>query len=147
MSASSRPESWSPALISRGCSFPRNATTDYKHDLVKRVQAIPGVESAAHAMLVPFGEAPGTTTSSTKVLTRTQVWPGKIFSAQAILRPLETRLLAGRDFDDRDTPSSAKVAIVNQAFARKILKVADPLASASVFTRRREARPLYEIVE
>lgn len=37
-----------------------------------------------------------------------------------------TPLLAGRDFAD-DTATSVKVAIVNQAFVRKILKSADPL--------------------
>src|SRR5258706_2203771 len=35
--------------------IPRASSTEYEHELVKRVQAIPGVESAAHAMLVPFG--------------------------------------------------------------------------------------------
>ena len=34
---------------------PEERYTQYKEDLVRRVQAIPGVESAAHAMLVPFG--------------------------------------------------------------------------------------------
>src|SRR6202035_2286479 len=35
--------------------IPEERFTEYKRDLVKQVQAIPGVESAAHAMLVPFG--------------------------------------------------------------------------------------------
>src|SRR5258708_20887112 len=35
--------------------LPEERYTEYKRDLVKRVQAIPGVESAARAMMVPFG--------------------------------------------------------------------------------------------
>src|SRR5438046_8964142 len=35
--------------------LPEERYTEYKRDLVKRVQAILGVESAAHAMLIPFG--------------------------------------------------------------------------------------------
>ncbi len=31
---------------------------------------------------------------------------------------METPLLAGRDFDERDTATSPKVAVVNQSFAR-----------------------------
>jgi len=58
-----------------------------------------------------------------------------------------TPLLAGRDFDDRDTATSAKVAIVNQAFGRKIFNGQNPLGKRF---RLHEApgkpRPLYEIV-
>jgi predicted permease len=38
-----------------------------------------------------------------------------------------TRLVAGRDFDDRDRPPSTPVAIVNEAFARRFLPGANPL--------------------
>jgi len=87
------------------------------------------------------------TTSSTKVLTRTQVSPGKIFSAALFQNRLEHRSSRGRDFDDRDTSTSAKVAIVNQAFARKILKVADPLGKRfRIHEAPGKPRPLYEIV-
>jgi len=60
---------------------------------------------------------------------------------------LGTPLLAGRDFDSRDTSGSVKVAIVNNAFVRKIFKGAEPLGKRF---RLHEApgkpRPLYEIV-
>src|SRR4029077_19321308 len=36
-------------------NLPEERYNEYKRDLVKRVQAILGVESAAQAMLVPFG--------------------------------------------------------------------------------------------
>jgi putative ABC transport system permease protein len=39
---------------------------------------------------------------------------------------LEIPILAGRDFNDGDTATSPKVAIVNQAFAKKFLQGAAP---------------------
>jgi predicted permease len=38
-----------------------------------------------------------------------------------------TRLVAGRDFDDRDGPSAPAVAIVNETFARRILEGGNPI--------------------
>jgi putative ABC transport system permease protein len=56
-------------------------------------------------------------------------------------------LVAGRDFNQRDTPTSPKVAIVNEAFARKLLDGGNPLGQ----TFRTVAEPgypetIYEVV-
>jgi putative ABC transport system permease protein len=58
-----------------------------------------------------------------------------------------TPVIAGRDFNDRDTLSSPKVAIVNEMFARKFFAGANPVGR----TFRLEAgagkpEPLYQIV-
>ena len=42
---------------------------------------------------------------------------------------LGTSLLAGRDFDDRDALTSPGVAVVNEAFVRKLLAGVDPLGA------------------
>jgi hypothetical protein len=58
-----------------------------------------------------------------------------------------TRLLAGRDFNDRDTLASPKVAIVNQVFARKFFGGANPVGRT--FHLESEAgkpEPLIQIV-
>jgi putative ABC transport system permease protein len=127
--------------------LPEERYAEYKRDLVKRVQALPGVESAAHAMLVPFGGS----TWNDEVINETSdqdagvAWEN--FLGPGYFRTVGTRLLAGRDFDDRDTSTSAKVAIVNQAFARKILKVADPVGKRfRIHEAPGKPRPLYEIV-
>jgi predicted permease len=42
-------------------------------------------------------------------------------------RTMETRFIAGRDFNDHDRSTSPKVAIVNQAFARRLFGNAGPI--------------------
>jgi len=131
----------------RRLQLPEERFTEYKRDLVKRVQATPGVESAAHAMLVPFG---GSTWNDDVINEGSDQDAGvawENFLGPGYFKTVGTPLLAGRDFDDRDTATSIKVAIVNQAFARKILKVADPLGKRfRIHERPGKPRPLYEIV-
>jgi len=127
--------------------IPEERYTEYKRDLVKRVQAIPGVESAAHAMLVPFGGS----TWNEDILTEGSDQDAGVawlnYLGPGYFKTVGTPLLAGRDFDDRDTATSVKVAMVNQAFARKILKGADPLGKRfRIHEPPGKPRPLYEIV-
>jgi putative ABC transport system permease protein len=131
----------------RRLQLPEERFTEYKRDLVKRVQAIPGVESAAHAMLVPFG---GSTWNDNVINEGSDQDTGvawENFLGPGYFKTVGTPLLAGRDFDDRDTATSVKVVIVNQAFARKILKVDDPLGKRfRIHEAPGKPRPLYEIV-
>jgi putative ABC transport system permease protein len=127
--------------------IPEERFTEYKRDLVKQVQAIPGVGSAAHAMLVPFGG----NTWNDEVLTEGSddnkgvAWIN--YLGPGYFQTVGTPLLAGRDFEDRDTATSVKVAIVNQAFVQKILKGADPLGKRfRIHEPPGKPRPLYEIV-
>src|ERR1700756_4784033 len=127
--------------------LPEERYTEYKRDLVKRVQAIPGVESAAPAMLVPFGGSTWNDNVINEGAAQDEGVAWENFLGPGYFRTVGTPLLAGRDFDDRDTSTSAKVAIVNQAFARKILKVADPLGKRfRIHEAPGKARPLYEVV-
>jgi putative ABC transport system permease protein len=127
--------------------IPEERYTEYKSDLVKRVRAIPGVESVSHAMLVPFG---GSTWNDNVINEGSDQDAGvawENFLGPGYFKTVGTPLLAGRDFDDRDTATSVKVVIVNQAFARKILKVADPLRKRfRIHEAPGKPRPLYEIV-
>ena len=127
--------------------LPEERFTEYKGDLVKRVQAIPGVESAAHAMMVPFG---GMTWNDSVINEGSDQDAGvawENFLGPGYFKTVGTPLLAGRDFNDRDTTTSVKVAIVNQAFVKKILKGADPLGKRfRIHEAPGKPRPLYEIV-
>src|SRR5438067_2852645 len=131
----------------RRLHLPEERFTEYKRDLIKRVQAIPGVESAANAMLVPFG---GSAWNEDVLLEGSDTDAGVVwinYLGPGYFQTIGTPLLAGRDFDDRDTATSVKVAIVNQAFVRKILKGADPLGKRfRIHEPPGKPRPLYEIV-
>src|SRR5437764_13159965 len=124
--------------------LPEERFTEYKRDLVKRVQAIPGVESAANAMLVPFG---GSAWNEDVLLEGSDTDAGVVwlnYLGPGYFQAIGTTLLTGRDFDDRDTATSGKVAIVNQAFVRKILKGADPLDKRSrIHEPPGNTQPLY----
>ena len=127
--------------------LPEERYTEYKRDLVQRVEAIPGIESAAHAMMVPFG---GMTWNDDVINEGFDQDAGVVwenFLGPGYFQTIGTPLLAGRDFDDRDTATSVKVAIVNQAFVRKILTGADPLGKRfRIHEYPGKPRPLYEIV-
>jgi len=99
----------------------------FKRDLLAQVRAIPGVD-AAETELVPLGGSfsnndiwmDGQDSSQKKTVDNSWVSPG-------YFQTLKTPLLAGRDFDERDTATSPKVAIVNQAFARAMAHGANPV--------------------
>jgi putative ABC transport system permease protein len=127
--------------------LPEAGYVEYKRQLVKAVKAIPGVESAANAIMVPFG---GETWNDDVILEGSEQDQGVVwenFLGPGYFQTFGTPLLAGRDFDDRDTANSPKVAIVNQAFVRKILKGADPMGKRfRIHEAPGKPRPLYEIV-
>jgi predicted permease len=94
-------------------------------DALKRVRSIPDVESAAVADSVPLTWRP---VIDLKIegqpqdisLNARAIIGMRIISASYI-RTLGIPLLIGREFTDADTPSSQRVVIVNEAFARKYL--------------------------
>jgi predicted permease len=61
----------------------------------------------------------------------------------AFFRTLQTRLIAGRDFAATDTPTSPRVAIVNQAFVTQLIGAGDPIGKRFRLGR---ASPWIEIV-
>ena len=92
------------------------------HDLIERVQALPGVSSAGATVALPLKGflmsaggveiegRPSTEGVSTAV---DKVSPG-------YFRTLGIPLLSGRFFNERDTSDAPRVSIVNQAFARQV---------------------------
>jgi len=128
--------------------IPDERNIEYKRDIVKRVQALPGVESAADAQMVPFG---GNTSNDEVLIEGSDVEKGVSWInnlSPGYFQTIGTPLLAGRDFNDQDTATSVKVAIVNEAFVRKILDgTANPLGKRfRIHEPPGKPRPLYEIV-
>src|SRR5262249_6288099 len=103
----------------------------FYNQLIERVQAIPGVESASLAFSVPMGyyanndmvEVPGYEVprgTAPPLVGFNLVTPG-------YFRTMRIPLLEGRDFAKSDIETSPWVAIVNEAFAKKYW----PAASAN----------------
>jgi putative ABC transport system permease protein len=116
----------------------------FDYQLVATVAAVPGVASAAGAMVTPVGgggiigevDVPGAPPSARE--------PGPVpfwNSHSAMINQITPRwfatygttLRAGRDIDDRDTQNSPPVAVVNDAFARKFLPGRNPIGEAVAF--------------
>ena len=104
----------------------------FAHQVIERVRAIPGVEDASVAAVLPLGgsgmglggiSAPGATR------------PGGQASFDADWNVIEPRyfstmrlpLVAGRDFTDADRDSTTGVAIVNETMARRLWPGQDAL--------------------
>ena len=91
-------------------------------DLLRRVQAIPGVEEASLASATLFdGNAPvvGVRTNSSQSAPADPV-TAILFVSADYFKTLRIKFVQGRDFGERDNyPATPAIAVVNQAFARK----------------------------
>ncbi|HEY7306399.1 MAG TPA: ABC transporter permease [Bryobacteraceae bacterium] len=116
----------------------------YLRDLVEQVRSIPQVESVASATHRPLDGSSWTLgfDLAGKVDSSKFTW-----ISPAYFRTMGIPLLAGREFNDRDTATSQHVAIVNQTFVRKFLHGLNPLGRTFV-TREEPNYPStgYEIV-
>ncbi|HKV33427.1 MAG TPA: ABC transporter permease, partial [Pyrinomonadaceae bacterium] len=126
--------------------LPPERIPGFKDELLERLRAIPGVESAALTNIMPLRDWGGGSAwidgaaREPKPTRLSRVGPG-------YFQTLEVPLLAGRDFDGRDRAGAPDVAIVNQTFARRFLNGANPVGQRLWI----EAAPgspdtLYEIV-
>jgi predicted permease len=117
---------------------------DFQQELLEEMRALPGVLSAATTTNLPLmggswghgiriGQAKGSSRFA-------WVSPG-------YFQTLGIRLVAGRDFDRRDTAASRRVAVVNQRFVDDYLGGANPLGQ-TLLTSPEPSYPatVYEIV-
>jgi predicted permease len=118
-------------------------------ELLDRLSSRPGVVSVAQVWFTPIsgsgwnnniGVDGAPAEASGKESFFNSIGPG-------YFRTMGTALIAGRDFNDRDTLTSPAVAIVNQTFASKFFGGANPVGRT--FRREAEAgkqEPFYQIV-
>ena len=101
--------------------IPVDLRAAFQRQLLDRIRSIPGVDEAANTNIVPLG---GEGWSNT-------VWidghdaterQGSNFSSISpdYFNTLRIPMVAGRDFNDDDTSQSPRVAVVNEAFAKKL---------------------------
>lgn len=99
-----------------------DARRNFAHELLPRLEALPGVKAAALASALPlalvddgavsFQDNPNPPEGLRKTIAIISVTPD-------YFRAAGTPLLKGRAFDNRDTASTARVSIVNVAFAKQ----------------------------
>jgi predicted permease len=101
----------------RGANIPPEARPAATAALLDRIGALPGVDAAAVAFVVPIS---GSVWNNRIVIDgRTQPGIVNLDSVGAeYFRVLDTPLLAGRFFSDADRPDSEPVAIINETLAR-----------------------------
>jgi predicted permease len=97
----------------------RNMTTDLYQPLLERVEHMHGVESAGLMTQAPLGNAL-VVGVELKLGNRSAVALFKTASP-GVDRVFAMPMLAGRYFNDTDTPSSQPVVVVNEAFARAVV--------------------------
>jgi putative ABC transport system permease protein len=104
---------------------------EFQKSLLERVRALPGVESAGAANIIPVdlhissqpifieGQEPTRLADAPRALT-SNITP-------EYFRAMNTRLLRGRDFAESDDDKAARVAIINETFARRFWPGEDPI--------------------
>lgn len=107
--------------------YPKERRPVVYADLLEKLRAQPGIVSAAQIGMTPIsgsgwneGVRPDGFTGETK---------NSFFNRYGLgyLKTMGTALLAGRDFDVRDTLGAPKVAVVNEAFAKRFFEGANPV--------------------
>ena len=114
--------------------YPRedqNKRRVFVQDVVRRMNAMPGVKSAAATNYLPLIGFWGTT----DFLLRGQATPKDGNAPEAderaitpeYLRTMQIPLISGRAFTDADRADTAKVAMINQTLARRYFQGKDPV--------------------
>ena len=94
----------------------------------ERLAGLPGVDTVGYAGLGPFADGDmgtgvyveGRTPSTTDEASTDSLSPG-------FFRAMRIPIVAGREFNEHDNTATAKVAIINQAFAKKYFPGRNPL--------------------
>jgi len=132
----------------RRLNVPTERRLGFKAEMLERIQAIPGVESVAETNIVPLSGngwgndiwSDGEDASNRKNTSLSRVGPN-------YFKTLGTPVLGGRVFDERDTAGTAKVAIVNEIFARQLLNTVNPVGRRFWIEKTPyDPETLYEIV-
>jgi putative ABC transport system permease protein len=122
----------------RRLNVPYPGRAAFKRDLLERVRALPGVVSAGEVEILPLSGSGSSNAVWIEGSNRTSGLESRFNSiSDGYFKAMGIALLAGRDFNDADTVSSRKVAIVNRSFVRNLGLGSNPVGR----TFRREATP------
>jgi predicted permease len=126
-------------------NIPLERRVQFRERLLERVRAVPGVESAAHTSIVPLSGNGWNETIIIDNQVREEAFLTNI--SPGYFRTIGTPLLAGRDFDSRDSLHAPRVAIVTETFVQKFLPGQNPIGKTfSYEVGPSEPQPVFEIV-
>ena len=103
----------------------------FQHRLLDKVRAMPGIEAAGIIDGLPL--TLNISNSGVFLEGKPEPRPGDVplasmyYITPGYLQAMGTRLVAGRDVDQRDSNDAPKVALVNEAFVRQLLPGDDPI--------------------
>jgi putative ABC transport system permease protein len=119
--------------------------TDFYAEMIRRVQALPGVEAASLTSILPLS---GTNSDSSFAIEGRDPMQEKVFPDEEIrtvtdsyFKVLKVPLVRGRFFDERDNADAPPVVIINQAFARKWFPNQDAIGKKITFDDPRKPGP------
>jgi predicted permease len=111
----------------------------YYQKVLRRVRALPGVLSAGVSASPPLSDTAVGLSGDLKIVSPAGSQDVDRLSAQFVTRgyleTLNVRLLRGRFFTEADEQTDAPVVVVDERFARRYVRKADPLASSLRFGR------------
>jgi putative ABC transport system permease protein len=110
--------------------YPTEKQAQFYHDLVARVESLPGVRSASAVIPLPLsGDAFSISfeTEGRPVAKGNQPSADFFAISDGYFKTLGVSMLKGRDLNERDNKQAPGVIIVNQAFARKFFPDEDPV--------------------
>ncbi len=120
--------------------------------IVEELRAIPGVEAASYANIVPFGmvmegrkvTVPGNTSDNPVAST----YANLTVVANDYFKTLRLPLLRGREFNpiEAESQSASPVAIIDEPLARQLWPNQDPIGQLIQFDDHHEGREIMEIV-
>ena len=123
---------------------------NFFNELLQRVRALPGVQSAGATSNLPLGgnNSSGSFRIEGREIPQGQSMPhGDRWSATTdYFSTMKIPIIRGRFFDDRDTMDSQPVAIIDEAMARKYWPDEEPLGKRISFQALRGNRIWREIV-
>ena len=109
-----------------------------KQEILNQVRTVPGAEGAAQAGIIPLsGGSIDNRIWAEGEDRQSGLDPNFNSVGEGYFKTLGIPLLAGRDFDEKDTTTSPRVAIVNEEFTRRFGRGANPVG----LRIRREATP------
>jgi putative ABC transport system permease protein len=123
---------------------------DFHQELMRRLEALPGVKSAAAINHLPLG---GSSSSSSFLIEGTpQPPPGQEFQGRYrvctpdYFRTLGIEVIRGRGFTEQDNSRSVPVVIVSETLANRFWPSQDPVGRRMRFTGSLERHPWMEVV-